>query len=1288
MNRKDRLVVVLTRSFATGVGVIRCLGAAGYVVDAVASCRITGLADFVGKSRYVRNFREVISAKFHGEGETDEELLEALLSYKGKEALKPVLFPTDDYTASIMDMNRDLLADIFLMPGIVGGKAGSMVDAMDKSFQGRLAREAGILTPSEWRISLRGVSLEIPEDITYPCFVKPLESVTGYKKEMAVCRNRASLERHLRRLRNRYFDRSVLVQEYLDISDEIDFSGVALDQKIIIPAVIRKTCVAKYEKGVTLSGMMYPFEFMGDCCEKIIAMLQNFHYTGMFDMEFNIVGDKIYFNEVNLRSGGPSYAYFKGGANLPAIFVDEIVAGTHAEEDGVVSHFGYNFVYEKVLWEDFLNGFMSKETMERRMRDADFGLLESGDDPAPYKEKYREFRKELRRREIQKAQQFLRKKTMQHPVVQWMKTGLDRLSRKFSGDPQWKSGNERKRYNGRPRVLVAGRNYCSNLSIARSLGEAGYEVEVMHVYQTLPGEQEKLRGIEVERFSKYVKAYYVVLTKRDDKTLADELIKNADKVNRMLLIPADDLVAAVADKYYGRLKKYYILPNVSDRQGGINYLMSKHVQKKLAEEAGLPVLKSCLIHAERGHFEIPDTISYPCFIKPDVSRLAAKSRMHRCDSKEELSGWLTVLSSRKEISMLVEDYVDIVNEYSILGVSTKQGAIGPAAFVAVRGGTKEHRGVALTGRILDISELQPLAGKLIDFVGSLDFDGLYDIDLIEAADGRIYFVELNMRLGASGYAFCKCGVNLPGIFADYMIYHRPLDFGVKVQSPGKIFVSEKVLIDEYAGGRIEKGDWQEILNESEVFFIKNDTDPKPYKHFKKYFRIAEKQRNVPKEASVADLPLEERMRLADREAIDSIMKKTYWPEETAIQRMEDAREKYGISYTDYDARNLCRIPAEELGKYIEEQDLLWRQRNEAVASVMERAGWEHDDAQSKMMKAWKKYGISFVLYDRLNLWDIPGKEHKNYLACVEKTHCTEREYRRYGLGKMRQEVQNKIFLNALSSRLDNEYNRNQEFLEILEQPEQFYRTFRQFIRRPWCFSNSVSGPQFAETFEGCSRVLYRPINGEKKEIVEFSFSGYSALALHEKLLSMEPGLVEACLVQHGELENLSPGAMAKIRIVTIAQEQAAPSSAEPADIAYAVLRTGAGKGQNHQFYDGGLFAVIDQETGTVVTDASDAECTRFVTHPRSGMEFRGFQIPMFREAVEMVQKAIRRTKAWGYLGWDIVITKEKPVLISVTSHPAPVLVSAPYALEKEGIREKMQSYLQDECLQTEEEKVS
>ena len=837
METSKQLVVVLARNYSTGLSVVRSLGAAGYTVDLVASSFKKGNAKIISSSKYLRNCTEVVTMNIK-EGADDPLLLAALLKYEG-EPQKPVLFPTDDYTTSVMDRNRSLLEDVFIMPTIVGGGDGCLTAHMAKTFQASLARSAGLLTPQEWVISLSEEEIEIPEDMVYPCFVKPMESVSGYKKEMAKCSDKAQLLDHLEKLQQRYADRSILVQEFLQIDNEIDFSGVCLDQEIIIPAIIKKWNVAKYETGVTLAGRLVPTEELGELQEKIVNMLKAFHYVGMFDMELSIVGDKIYFNEVNLRSGGPNFAYFRSGVNLPALFVKEALGEKHTPQEEKVAEYGKTFLYEKIAWEDYLHGFMTKQALEDRLAATDITLLHYDNDPAPSKLFMKQMKRSLFKRDLKRikrrwVKRFRELKKTLHPVIDFLR----KIKYTVHGYPQMKKANRRNPFGENPRVLIAGRNFCSNLTMARSVGQAGYDVEILRIFQVRPKLTNLARYMMPDAYSRYVKAFHVCISRRKAKNIVKKLISIADPYRKMLLIPADDLVANIADEFMETLSEYYVMPNISNTPGEICRLMSKEVQKKLAEKAGLPVVNSCVIRTRNHQFVIPKTVTYPCFVKPNISKNSSKSSMRRCDSREELEQTLEEFSAKKDIEMLVEDFMQIEKEYAILGLSTKDGVVAPGYFVAEFGGHDAHRGVAMIGRILPTSEAQQLIDEVTKFVASLHFEGLFDVDLIMTPDGKLYFTELNLRYGASGSAVTASGANLPGMFADYMLQGKPIDLNCKV-TPGKTFISEKIMLDEYMNGYLTKTEMKQHMENVDIHFILDPQDPAAYRHFKKFYPAAD-----------------------------------------------------------------------------------------------------------------------------------------------------------------------------------------------------------------------------------------------------------------------------------------------------------------------------------------------------------------------------------------------------------------------------------------------------------------
>lgn len=807
MNHEKPVILVFSRVYSTGLSVIRSLGSAGYTIDLISSVCKKGQADIAASSKYVRNHTEIITnspKELH-----NPSILEALLTYAKEHPETTVLFPTDDHTTAVMDLHREELSKYFLMPTVKDTCNNSLIQCMDKNIQAKFAKKAGLLTPMEWQIPL-DKTIQIPDDIIYPCFCKPVETISGYKDEMAVCHTYQALQKHLSKLKEKNSNRAILVQEFLNIEQEIDLSGVCIDQEVIIPGIIKKLHIAQYEKGVTLAGKIFPFEELHSLQDNIKQMLKAFHYTGMFDMELNIADGKIYFNEINFRSGGPNYSYFKSGVNLPVLVVKGLLKEPYSIEETRISKYHKTFLYEKIAWEDYARGYLSKKELKNYFSTVDITLLLDQDDPIPGKK----FHKTLFKTVLKGRIRMLQKK-------------IHEISSPHAPQPN-KDAH---------RIIVVGRNYSSNLCMTRSIGQAGYAVEVLRIFDKKPRRINLFSHLKPDAYSKYVKGYHVCTCNKNASLVADALLSLASETEKTLLIPTDDFAADAIDSHYELLKKYFLLPNVQDLENGISKLMCKEYQKELAKAAGLSVTNGCIIRTEHGTFSIPDSINYPCFIKPNISKNSIKTIMQKCNTKEELTQVLQTYSKEQDLEILVEDYIEITNEYSLLGLSTKNNVIAPGFFRVEEGGNTNSRGVTLTGRTLSCFPKQELISKCIEFVKTLKYEGLFDIDLIESADGTLYFAEINLRFGASGYAFTESGVNLPKMFADYMFFQKKPE-NICISHDNRLFLSEKMLLEEYATNQRKFTSVKRHMQNAEIYFIKSADDPHPYRHFRRFYLLA------------------------------------------------------------------------------------------------------------------------------------------------------------------------------------------------------------------------------------------------------------------------------------------------------------------------------------------------------------------------------------------------------------------------------------------------------------------
>lgn len=155
--------------------------------------------------------------------------------------------------------------------------------------------------------------------------------------------------------------------------------------------------------------------------------------------------------------------------------------------------------------------------------------------------------------------------------------------------------------------------------------------------------------------------------------------------------------------------------------------------------------------------------------------------------------------------------------------------------------------------------------------------------------------------------------------------------------------------------------------------------------------------------------------------------------------------------------------------------------------------------------------------------------------------------------------------------------------------------------------------------------------------------------IYEWLFDHEISLLEEEIIQHPELEIINPGSVATLRLTSLltprGQVKLLPS----------LLRLA--EGQSH-IVGGQLYSPID-ETGRVDLpsflrdDSFETTGGKYVNvHPHNGKILLGFELPFYKEAVQMVEEMARQVPEYPFIGWDIAIGAEGPLLIEANKFPA------------------------------------
>lgn len=173
---------------------------------------------------------------------------------------------------------------------------------MDKQKQMQFAQQYGILMAKSCIVDLCHISL--PEDIVYPCIVKPVVSAEGQKADIRKCDTKEQTLEYLHQLRTKGYHR-FLVQEYIDYDYEVGFIGSCSKRPAYM--INRKIRVWPQIGGSNSFVHRNDNQQIELYCKKILKILQEINFSGLFDVELLYRGGKLYLNEINWRNSGNSF---------------------------------------------------------------------------------------------------------------------------------------------------------------------------------------------------------------------------------------------------------------------------------------------------------------------------------------------------------------------------------------------------------------------------------------------------------------------------------------------------------------------------------------------------------------------------------------------------------------------------------------------------------------------------------------------------------------------------------------------------------------------------------------------------------------------------------------------------------------------------------------------------------------------------------------------------------------------------------------------------------------------
>lgn len=166
--------------------------------------------------------------------------------------------------------------------------------------------------------------------------------------------------------------------------------------------------------------------------------------------------------------------------------------------------------------------------------------------------------------------------------------------------------------------------------------------------------------------------------------------------------------------------------------------------------------------------------------------------------------------------------------------------------------------------------------------------------------------------------------------------------------------------------------------------------------------------------------------------------------------------------------------------------------------------------------------------------------------------------------------------------------------------------------------------------------------------------------LFNRLLSENKYLIEEGITQHKDMNKLSLNSINTIRTGTVINEKGEVS------VIYMVLRVS----QTDSYLDngslGGYWTLLSEDGVIDKPLYTNVPLESIITKNKlTGFDYMGFQIPMIKELKELAIKAASLHKELRYIGWDIAISEDGPLIIEANEFPGPDLFQT-YIHMKDG----------------------
>lgn len=214
-------------------------------------------------------------------------------------------------------------------------------------------------------------------------------------------------------------------------------------------------------------------------------------------------------------------------------------------------------------------------------------------------------------------------------------------------------------------------------------------------------------------------------------------------------------------------------------------------------------------------------------------------------------------------------------------------------------------------------------------------------------------------------------------------------------------------------------------------------------------------------------------------------------------------------------------------------------------------------------------------------------------------------------------------------------------IHYLKNKVDFNTYFSDYIKRDWLYSISMTYEEYYNFCKNHNDAIIKPINGLEGNGIEIKLLPKDETNIKKSFDEYKKTdvLIEQKIIQHPSMV-FGNKSVNTIRIYTTLN-----ANSKDITIIKAVVRAGIGSSIVDNSHSGGCAYEIDIKTGHIISPYYAANGLSSYIHPNTGICMLGKLIPYWEDVKNLCIQSAKKLPTCRYIGWDVAITSEGPLLI-------------------------------------------